>query len=377
METTNISEKPCALVHARIFDGSKMLEEDCVLISQGLIQEVGNSAELAQKAQEVVEADGGFLMPGLIDTHVHIKSPDQLSNAASFGVTTMVDMGTDVVELKATLAQNPHAAQIPVFSGWAGGPTKGLHAFLLHVPKLTSVEDAKQQVLDRIALGVGFIKVIVDSRSLFGTVFVKKEVLTALAEASHQQGFKLVGHVSSNAAFQLAIDCGLDIVTHVPFSEVLTDDLAQALQQKNMITIPTLHIAEAMTEGMPWLLRKLMRKSDYGKAKQSFQALLRAGLPIIAGTDATGDIGGMPFKTKHGEAMHRELELMVQAGLSPSDALCAATSKAAQLFEMHDRGKIAPGCRADLVLVQGNPLEDISATRNIQGVWIGGKRWQQ
>lgn len=85
----------------------------------------------------------------------------------------------------------------------------------------------------------------------------------------------------------------------------------------------------------------------------------------------------MPFKTKHGEAMHRELELMVQAGLSPSDALCAATSKAAQLFEMHDRGKIAPGCRADLVLVQGNPLEDISATRNIQGVWIGGKRWQQ
>jgi imidazolonepropionase-like amidohydrolase len=101
-------------------------------------------------------------------------------------------------------------------------------------------------------------------------------------------------------------------------------------------------------------------------ARAAVAALVAAGVPILAGTDA-GNPG-----TAHGASLHRELELLVSAGMTPVQALRAATSVPARVFSLRDRGRIAPGFRADLVLVAGEPDRDILATRRIVGVWRNG-----
>ena len=102
------------------------------------------------------------------------------------------------------------------------------------------------------------------------------------------------------------------------------------------------------------------------KLKANIRKLHEAGVPILAGTDAPNP------GTTHGATMHIELELLVDAGLSPLEALAAATSLPAKHFSLEDRGRIAEGLKADLVLVKGNPAEDITATRKIVSVWKNG-----
>ena len=94
-------------------------------------------------------------------------------------------------------------------------------------------------------------------------------------------------------------------------------------------------------------------------------------MPILAGTDANAS-PGIPFSPRHGESLHNELELLIEAGLSTSEALRAATVLPAQHFGLHDRGVIEPGRRADLVLIDGDPIADIRATRQIRRVWCAG-----
>src|SRR5262249_6952392 len=105
---------------------------------------------------------------------------------------------------------------------------------------------------------------------------------------------------------------------------------------------------------------------SYAYAQAAVKQLHDAGVPILAGTDA-GNPG-----TAHGAALHRELELLVNAGLSPTEALASATSVPATTFGLRDRGRIATGLRADLLLVAGDPTTDITATRDIVGVWKQG-----
>jgi hypothetical protein len=111
------------------------------------------------------------------------------------------------------------------------------------------------------------------------------------------------------------------------------------------------------------------RTGATAKMENAFEAvrqLKSAGAPILAGTDAPNP------GTSHGASMHRELELLVKAGLTPAEALAAATSVPAKQFKLNDRGRIAPGLRADLLLVNGDPTIDILATRNIVTIWKNG-----
>lgn len=107
-------------------------------------------------------------------------------------------------------------------------------------------------------------------------------------------------------------------------------------------------------------------KANCSYALSAVKQLAAANVPILAGTDALNPA------VIHGASLHRELELLVEAGLSPQAALAAATSTPAAQFGLHDRGRIAPGLRADLVLVDGDPTQDVRRTRAIAGVWKRG-----
>jgi hypothetical protein len=106
--------------------------------------------------------------------------------------------------------------------------------------------------------------------------------------------------------------------------------------------------------------------TDFANALAAIRALHDAGVPVLAGTDAPNP------GTAHGASIHRELELLVKAGLTEAQALAAATSLPASAFGLSDRGRIAPGLRADLVLVKGDPASDITATRDIVSIWKAG-----
>ncbi len=108
-------------------------------------------------------------------------------------------------------------------------------------------------------------------------------------------------------------------------------------------------------------------RRDYGVVRDNVARLAAAGVPVLAGTDAPNP------GTVHGASLHRELELLVDAGLTPVAALRGATSGPARAYGMTDRGAIAPGLRADLVLVDGDPTATITATRRIAGIWRGGR----
>src|SRR5262249_34167308 len=113
--------------------------------------------------------------------------------------------------------------------------------------------------------------------------------------------------------------------------------------------------------------RQPLALADYAVARDAVRKLRSAGVPILAGSDAPNP------GTAHGVSIHRELELLVEAGLTPTEALAAATAVPAAKFGLSDRGRIAPKLVADLVLVKGDPTTDITATRKIVGVWKRGQ----
>src|SRR6185436_983345 len=137
--------------------------------------------------------------------------------------------------------------------------------------------------------------------------------------------------------------------------------------------VPTLTVL-ASTNGIPGgkpltedlHLRGYLLPDEAASLTRSFPSHTAGGVPILAGTDAPNP------GTSHGAALHRELEFLVEAGLSPAEALAAATSVPAKAFHLEDRGRIAPGLRADLVLVAGDPTRDITDTRAIVRIWKGG-----
>lgn len=114
--------------------------------------------------------------------------------------------------------------------------------------------------------------------------------------------------------------------------------------------------------------------ADYAHCKATVAELYRRGVPVLAGTDAN-TAPGSPMQVPHGISLHHELELLVEAGLTPVDAVRAATVAPARTFGLADRGRVAPGLRADLVLIDGDPTVDITSTRALRAVWCAGRRF--
>jgi imidazolonepropionase-like amidohydrolase len=177
-----------------------------------------------------------------------------------------------------------------------------------------------------------------------------------------------------------AVRSGADVVTHTALTSDLGSEFAALLAERPVISIPTLMMMQgvARTIRKKFIIRMLAPfvpavRLDYSYAKSTVAAFHRAGAVILAGTDANDDLTA-PYQIAHGESLHEELERLVDAGLTPVEALRGATSLAADAFGLGDRGAVTAGRRADLLLVDGDPTRTISDTRNIRGVWVGGSR---
>jgi imidazolonepropionase-like amidohydrolase len=201
----------------------------------------------------------------------------------------------------------------------------------------------------------------------------------------------VVAHVSSTAGVAEVVSAGVDVVAHVPANAQLDTALVQCMAEAGIVVGPTLATIEntlgepggAAVAGDPrlaevlgdaWAHRLTSNVSafpgrdmpPYSRAEDNVRRLADAGITLLAGTDAPNP------GTVFGASLHRELELLVRCGISPAQALAAATAEPARVFGLADRGRVAAGQRADLVLVSGDPLTDITATRAIERIWRGG-----
>jgi imidazolonepropionase-like amidohydrolase len=358
------SEK-IALTSVRVFDGRELRGPTTVVIEGGIL---GNDSAGAR----IIDASGATLLPGLIDAHVHLLKEGHLQQLADFGVTTALDMGAWPPSMVDSLRNRTGMADMRS----AGIPATTAGSAHSHLPGWPAEEmvdgpaGAARFVTDRIAEGADYIKLIVD------TPGPDQEILDALVAASHRHAKLTVAHTVSTAALDMALLAGVDMITHAPLDRPLTESTTARILAQGCVSIPTLTmmkgvvdriaaVAASQPEGVP------AAGPTYESARDSVAELRRAGVPILAGTDANAG-PGIPFSPRHGESLHDELELLIEAGLSNVEALRAATVLPAQHFGLHDRGVIEPGRRADLVLIDGDPIADIRATRQIRRVWCAG-----
>jgi imidazolonepropionase-like amidohydrolase len=256
-------------------------------------------------------------------------------------------------------------------------------------PTLTAADQAGQFVADRIAAGSDYLKIISGTGGLWPSLDC--ETIQALVVAAHDRGLIVVAHVSSTAGAEEVVCAGVDVVAHVPANAELDKALAERMAEAGIVVGPTLATIEntlgepggAAVAGDPRLAevlggtwaRRLTSDASrppgrllppFSRAMDNVRRLDDAGVTLLAGTDAPNP------GTVFGASLHRELELLVLCGISPAQALAGATAEPARVFGLADRGRIAAGLRADLVLVSGDPLTDITATRAIKRIWRGG-----
>jgi len=385
---------------ARIFDGEAVRESGSVLARGGRIVEAG-STTFEPPGAELVDGRGRTVLPGLIDCHVHAL-PGSLEQALAYGVTTMLDMFNvpEVIpELQALAMARADVADVR--SAVVGATAPGGHPTQLlkkmgapDFPTLSGPREADRFVGAQVANGADYIKIVIEDGAGFGLKMpcLSAESVRALVEAAHRRGKLAVAHAMTRAAFEAAVESGVDGLGHVFIDREPGPDLGARASAAGVFVVPTLSVLEAATgasgsaelAGDPRLSAYLDPnwRAMLGWGSHDFyghpeppprlehavlttRLMHAAGVPILAGTDA-------PLRTAYGLSMHRELALLVGAGLSPTEALVAATAAPARCFGLADRGRIAPGLRADLLMVDGDPTRDVTATRAIVGVWRGG-----
>ena len=386
-----------AITNVRIFDGENIVPAGNVVFSGGKIVACGPGAAIPAGA-EIIDGAGKTLLPGLIDSHVHTLSADALKQALVFGVTAVVDMFMAVPAMqrvKKAQAEGKALDQAFLVSAGTLATVAGGHGtqYGLKIPVIASPADAPAFVDQRIAEGSDFIKIIHDDGSAYKmsiNTLTDAEV-AALIDAAHKKGKIAVIHAATLKNCLDALNAGADALAHLYFEDAIDPDFGRLAARKKAFVIPTLSILRTMSgtvdtetlsgdpdlvpyfktadlQAMKTGVSFVTRKASYDAAVRALGQLKAAGVSILAGTDAPNP------STIFGGSLQRELVLLVSAGLSPLEALRAATSLPADKFGMKTRGRVKPGFTADLLLVPGDPTVDITATRRIAAIWKEGHR---
>jgi len=397
-----------ALKNATVWDATreKPVRGQTVLVIGHTIQAIGEDGTVElPEGVEVIDAGGKLLMPGLWDMHTHVGDLDGVLNLAA-GVTTVRDMANDMDKVLALrLAWQEGTAVGPrlILSGIIDGP--GPYAAPTEI--LVDTEEEARVAIDRYG-DLGF-----DQIKIYSSVL--PELVPYIAERAHHRGMRVSGHIPNGMTAEQAIKDGFDEIQHANmlfltfwgdegidtrtparFTEVAMraadfdfeapETLAffEFLRQKAIVVDPTIATFEGMLTANPgvvpltWkpIIHRLppqVRRSMMGggleppagekeRYERSFQAMVRmvgevyrAGIPVVAGTDTLAGFG-----------LHRELELYVEAGIPPAEVLGLATLGSAKIAGRAERlGTIEVGRLADLILVDGDPLTDISDIRNV------------
>jgi len=328
----------------------------------------GNIVDKAHSAKTVIDASGYTLIPGLIDAKV-----DADAAAKSFqlfgqaGITTVIDSSSGTSDSQVMHAASADAPGMPSYIA-SGSAIAGEHydanlttLVYQRVQTVGTIAEVDEIMASRISISKApnfdFVKVIADLPGL------NNELLHYVVEAAHRYGKLVVAHASSLESYGRAVIAGCDIITPAPVDGEIDSDTIKALVDRGTVIIPTLVLLRRLFDRQDGAL------SEFDTAFANVGRLHSAGVPICAGTAANERDGvAVPF----GKSLHDELGLLVEAGLSNADALRSATSVPARAFRLLNRGNMNVGTRSDLLLLKGNPLEDIHKISQIHRMWIAG-----
>lgn len=389
---------PLTIGNVRIVSSGKILPATHVRVAEGVINAVGDAA-ITREHDDRIDGAGATLLPGLIDSHVHLL-PGCTQLSPLFGVTTLIDMFSKpavidperALGLSGSRGRGPLAADLRTSSIGATAP--GGHPTLAYspLPYVTGPQDAERFVTERIAEGADHLKIIYDDGSgvMLDIPALSAASIDALVVAAHRHGLVVVAHASTAEGAMIVTRTGVDVLAHAPMDRMSSEQVRE-IAGAGLAVIATLSILDGfpgadgvmpllndppLADRLPPRWRRIVESQarrwlppqlpDGQAQRDNVTALHAAGVPVLAGTDAPNP--GLV----HGASLHRELQRLVGAGLTPPEAIAAATSVPAEVFGLADRGVIAVGARADLLLVAGDPKSNIRDTASISRVWLGG-----
>jgi hypothetical protein len=400
--------------NARVFDSEKAVlgAPSDVLLKDGRIVSVAPATPGGASADHVVDAGGRVLLPGLFDMHGHVQRWDGLLHMAA-GITTVRDMGNDNETLQQVIAEEKAGTLLMshiVPAGFIEGesPMAARGGFV--IKDLAGAKKAIDWYADHKYPQI----------KIYNSF--PKDILRETVAYAHQKGLRVSGHIPAFLRAQDAVEAGFDEIQHInqlllnffvtPTTDTRTlerfylvgekaadldldskpvQDFIALLKAKSVAIDPTLatfdflrqrdgqmsqayaavadHLPPDVSRGLRAGQMKIPDDATAARYEKSYQKCIdftgrmyRAGIPVVAGTD------GLP-----GFTLQRELELYVMAGLTPAQALQVATRNGAKFARVaDDRGAIAPGKRADLVLVDGDPTHDIADIRKVAAVFKDG-----
>lgn len=322
-----------------VFDGTRVWEQGSVVIENGIISEKTTLSE--------GEPDSNYLlMPGLIDAHTHISKQGQMELMVASGVTTTCDV-----------AITPELQDSFDF----------LNVCTARSGAFVSVASGQAFVESMIAQGAEYIKVVIDLPAIMGGGLMDENVFAEIVDTAHRHQLKVAVHAISMAGVQLAVDQGADMLIHIPIGEPLPQALAEQIADRGIPVMPTLVMMKAFADSPLYGFEP----EDYQDAVNAVQVLNGLGVPILVATDANA--GGFVPAVVHGTDLHREMQMLVEAGLTPLEVLQGATGKTAEAFGLTNAGVIAPGQPATMILVEGRPDREITDSTNIVQIWVDGK----
>ncbi|KAI0538253.1 hypothetical protein GGR58DRAFT_468840 [Xylaria digitata] len=354
-----------AIQNVRVFDGQTFTNPRSVVFANGHI------TACTKDIETVIDGTGQFLIPGLIDAHVHVPNIIGLSSITSYGVTTVLNMACRDYAVCAAL-RNHNQTDLASFlsAGIAAvGNSSGNGALQPPPDQLVYPDiDLSQLVAWAFGNGSDYYKLVAKPSSL---TQIQQNNIVSVAHDANQQ---TMTHASDLASFKQAVASRSDGIQHMVDDALLSISIITAIKKNKQFITPTMSIFKygyEHPEVLAFLGRTNSTNSTYAHVEENVRRLHKAGVPIIAGTDAVGLIApgiDLPF----GSTLHEELQLLNGVGLTPLEALRAGTVESARWHRLFDRGEIKTGKRADLVLLNSNPLLNILNTRDIARVWVGG-----
>ncbi len=416
---------------ATIIDGlGNVIDDGRILVRGDEIEASGSKSDIAvPEGAEVLDRKGMYITPGLFDSHVHLggsaggaatieehmqpRMERDLEIYLALGVTNVISL-TDEPDLLNDIRDRIAAGQLSgprIFMAGASITAPGGHpaARFSSVPGLaeratrqvTNAEEAREAVKNLVSEHrVDIIKLVLEAGSYSGGLPILDEAAFRAAVATARElGIKTTVHVDADPHVRLAIDAGADGLEHAPAD--LSDETLALMAEKGITITPSLAVVEGMATAFsadgvtdPWMkewtqpmileslsspqswIATIPYKEQTGKlmggrldaSADMIARAAKANVLIIAGSDAGN------AATFHGPGLIREMELLVEkAGMAPSEVIISATSRAADRLGKADLGRIAPGAKADLVILKDNPLENIRAFRGIHEVYLMGK----